>query len=260
MSFHKTIFGFALAFACANAIAGERQFEPVPGDGQNLEYKDGQATLIASTSRAIVIVTYAPADKKTAFVTIGIQNLSDNAFNVSESSVTAVSGSTPLHVMTYAERAKAQKRSEMWASIGAGLAAASNNMAASNAGYSNTYGTYSGNTTATAYGSGGYATARANTYGTYSGTTYNAGAAFAARQSANAQNQAIFAQQRQNAQLAKQDLDSRAFRANTLSPQEVIFGDVKLNLPKATKGAPAEFSITIDVAGEPVTFRFREQV
>lgn len=255
----KVLLALALVGANGVSAARERLFEPLPSDGQRVEYTNGDATLTAVTSRAVVVVSYYSGDKKTAFLKVGIQNLSDASFNVSESSVSASSGSNTLQVFTYAERAKSQKRSQMWASIGAGLAAASNNMAAANAGYSNTYGTYSGNTTAQAYGSAGYATAQANTYGTYSGTTYNSSAAFAAQQSANARNQAIFAQQQQNADFAKRDLESRALRANTLSPQEVVIGDVQIALPKAIKGAQVEIVVNIDVAGETVAFRFREQ-
>lgn len=244
---------------CSLASAAERRFEPVVSDGQQIEFSNGEATVFAHTARAIVLVSYLPGDKKTGFLKIGVQNLSDSAFNISEESVTAESGGTALPVLTYADRVKGQKRSQMWASIGAGLAAASNNMAASNAGYSNTYGTYSGRTTAQAYGSGGYANASANTYGSYSGTTYNAGAAFAAQQAANARNQAIFSQQKLNAESAKLDLESRALRANTLSPQEVVFGDIQMNLPKAKRGAAVEFSVSIDIAGEVVVLRFREK-
>lgn len=59
----------------------------------------------------------------------------------------ATAGGSALPVMTYADRVKEEKRSQMWAAVGAGFAAAANSMNAANAGYSSTYGNYSGTAT-----------------------------------------------------------------------------------------------------------------
>lgn len=239
--------------------ARERTFVPVASEGQVLEYDDGEAFLVARLKSSVVMVSYVVRDKKSAFLKVGVQNFGETSFNFSETAVTATSGGATLSVMTYADRVKEEKRSQMWAAVGAGLAAAANNMNAANAGYSNTYGNYSGTATASAYGSGGYATARASSYGNFSANTYDSTAAYLAQQSANAQNQALFERQQANAEFSKRDLEARALKANTISPGEMVLGDVRLALPKRNKAAPAEFVATVNVAGESVAFVFREQ-
>lgn len=239
--------------------AGERTFVPVPSEGQLLEYDDGEAFLVARLRNSVVMVSYAARDKKSAFLKVGVQNFGETSFNFSETDVMATAGGSALPVMTYADRVKEEKRSQMWAAVGAGFAAAANSMNAANAGYSSTYGNYSGTATARAYGSGGYASATANSYGNFSARTYDSTAAYLAQQSSNAQNQALFERQQANAEFSKRSLEARALKANTLSPGEMVLGDVRLTLPKRNKSTPAEFIATIRVDGESVALIFREQ-
>jgi len=248
------LFGFALG-----AVAAERTFTPVESEGQQVRFDDGEAYISANGAGASVFISYRPRDRKSAFVTVGVRNDRDTPFNLSEHSVTAQSNGSPLVVMTYAERMKELKRSEMWAGIGAGLAAAGNNMNAQQAGRTSTYGTYSGTTNARVHGSSGSAYGTANTYGTYSGTTYDSGAAFQAQQQANAENQALFDRQRANAEFARQDVSSRALKANTIDPGEFVMGDVRFTLPRKHRSEPVEFWINVEVAGETLKFLFREQ-
>ncbi|UOV09245.1 hypothetical protein MUU77_02760 [Pseudoxanthomonas sp. F37] len=249
----------AFVLVAAPGHAAERIFEPVPGDDQTVEYQDGEVVLIAPTTNAVLFITYVPRDKKSAFLKVGIKNIGEESFNISERSFTASTPSGPLTVLTYDDRLREQKRQETWAAVAAGLAAAGNNMSASNAGYQTNYGTYNSRTNAYAYGSGGYATGTAYTSGTYSGTTYNAAAAQQARLAADRQNQAIFDRQRANADFARRDLQSRALKANTLSPGEFILGDVRFSLPKRDRQSAAQLTISVDLAGEPVTVTFVEQ-
>ncbi|UWX04171.1 hypothetical protein H1235_02020 [Pseudoxanthomonas sp. NC8] len=132
-------------------------------------------------------------------------------------------------------------------------------LAASNAGYQNTYGSYAGTASARAYGPGGSAYATAYGSGTYSQTTYNAAAAQQAQALANDRNQALFDRQQANAEFAKQDLQARALKANTLSPGEFVMGDVVFELPKRNKKVPAQVEISVDVAGTPVRILLRER-
>lgn len=99
----------------------------------------------------------------------------------------ATAGGSALPVMTYADRVKEEKRSQMWAAVGAGFAAAANSMNAANAGYSSTYGNYSGTATARAYGSGGYASALQIRTEIFRQKLTTSTAAYLAQQSANAQ-------------------------------------------------------------------------
>lgn len=241
------------------AAAAEREFVPVPSEGQEVQFEDGEAFLVTQTDRAVVMVAFVPRDKKSAWVKIGVKNVSDQAFNISDASVAAASAEMPLTVMTYADRIKEQQSQERWAAFAAGLSAASNNINAANAGYQQHYGTYGGTTSASVYGSNGTAYGTARTSGSYFGTTYDAGAVQRAQLAANAQNQAIFDRQRANAEFARRDLKDRALKANTLSPGEFVMGDVRFSLPKRNKALPVEFTVTIDVAGQLVPVLYREQ-
>jgi predicted nuclease with TOPRIM domain len=80
-----------------------------------------------------------------------------------------------------------------------------------------------------------------------------------AQQSDNAQTKALFERQQENAEFSKRDLEARALKANTISPGEMVLGDVRLALPKRNKAAPSEFVATVNVDGESVAFVFREQ-
>jgi hypothetical protein len=249
---------FVIALFVGSASAADRSFGPVANDGQVIEYEDGESFLVERTGRAVVMVSFVPRDKKSAWVKVGVKNLSDATFNIADTSVSVASGGTALEVMTYADRMKEQKRQQMWAGVAAGLAAGANNIAASNAGYQHNYGTYSGTTNAYARGPAGSAYGTATTNGSYFGSSYNASAAFQAQQTANAQNQAIFDRQQANPVFAQRDLQDRALKANTLSPGEFVLGDVRFSLPRRNKEEPSELVITIDIAGEPATFRFIE--
>jgi len=238
--------------------AAERVFVPVPMQGQELHYDDGEPTILDGANDALLVVSIATRDKKTGWANIYVQNNGDRPFNFGESSVAATSGGLPLVVDAYADRIKAQKRQQMWAGVAAGITAASNNISASNAGYSRTQGSFRANTSVSAYGSGGYAQGYATTNGTFSGTTYNAADAQRAQNDANARNQAIFAQTRANADAARQDIQDRALKLNTLSPGQSVFGDVQFALPRRSKDAPTEFTLTVDLNGTSVQLLFRE--
>ena len=243
-------------FVSFPALSAERIFVPQPGPGQSIRYENGVAMLYAETSRASALISFQPLSKKAGYVWVGVRNSGDTPFNISEQSISASANGIPLKVQTYADRVAAQRRSERWQSIGAGLAAGANGAAAANAGYSNQRGTYSGNSTATAYGSGGYAHVTGTASGTYSSTTYNAGAAAAAQQQAAQRNQAMFAEVRENSAAAKGLLESRALKAQTVDPGAIVTGDVEIQLPKRGKGTTLTAVVTIE--GESIVVEFVE--
>ena len=76
---------------------------------------------------------------------------------------------------------------------------------------------------------------------------------------ANQQNQTNFDRQRAEAAFAQQDLQSRALKANSLSPGEFIIGDVQISLPKRNKKSPAQLQVIADIDGRSVPFTFRER-
>ncbi|GEM_PF-3637369 len=251
--------GLLALILAAPSYAKDRVFEPVAQAGQSIEYEDGSAVLIVQDVRAALYVSFLPRDKKTALIKIAISNIGDRPFTISERSFSASSSGEPLTVMTYEDRLREQKRKDTWSAIAAGLNAASNNISASNAGYQNSYGTYNATTNAHVYGNGRSVYGTAYTSGTYSGTSYNAAAAQQAQMQANQQNQTNFDRQRAEAAFAQQDLQSRALKANSLSPGEFIIGDVQISLPKRNKKSPAQLQVIADIDGRSVPFTFRER-
>lgn len=240
------------------AVSAERMFMPVPSSNQEIVYIKGDAALVSNIDSARIAITFVPRDKKTAWVKIWALNTGQSTFNITEQSITASSSGIPVIILTYADRVKELKKKEMWANIGAGFAAAGNNMNAANAGRSTTYGTYNERSNVSAYGSSGYATGTVNTTGTYTATTYNPATAQQAQAVANERNQQMFAQTRAESADAFQDLDNRALRATTLMPEQSVMGDVRIILPKKAKMVPTEMTVTVDLAGQRIEILFRE--
>lgn len=252
-SIRAAFVALALAAWAGAAVAKERIFSPIAGAGQEIRYSDGQAVLVTGNADGNIAASLVPVDKKSVFLRLWIENASEQQFNFSETSVTASAAGAPLRVFTYADLVKEQKRREMWGAIAAGLAAGANSYAASNAGYSNYSGSYSGRTNATVYGSGGTVYGSSNTYGRYYGTSYNAGVAYLAQANAAAQNQAMFDRFQATAYAAKQTLQDRALKANTLTPGQHVFGDIKVQLPRA-----GEMELNILVGSQMIALRFHE--
>lgn len=242
---------FAVLMALAGMVfplmAAERHFVPIAVEGQEVEYDDGDAALLARTERVFVVASYIPRDKKSCLVKIELRNIGGASFTVSESDITAASGQEPLEVATYAERLKAQKREAMWANIALGMAAAADGYNAGAAGYSETKGSYTGSV------------GRSSFSGTYSEKTYDSTAAYQAQTLAQMRSQQLSEMQAASAKFARLELKDRAFKTNTLSPGELVIGDVQLSLPKKNKKVPAEFVMSLVVAGESVRLLFRER-
>jgi hypothetical protein len=132
----------------------------------------------------------------------------------------------------------------MWASIGAGLQAASEGYAAGQAGYSTSTTTGSVNSYGT-YGS---------SYGTYSGTTttYDPAKAAAAQAQANANSR-----QRMNDIISVTNSATAEaellLRRTTLEPGETHTATILIDAPK---DMPSNFVIAVDVADEVHVFEF----
>ena len=71
-------------------------------------------------------------------MTVLIFNAGDKSFNIgSENVVLETEAGEPIAIIPYERLEKEVKNKQRWAAIATGLAAASNSIAASNAGYSN---------------------------------------------------------------------------------------------------------------------------
>lgn len=232
----------------SQASAADRVFLPVSTATQEVEYDNGEPVLLARTEKAFVAASYISRDKKSCLLKIELTNISETPFTVAEHDITAASAQGSLDVVTYAERLKAQKREAMWENIALGVAAAAEGYSAASAGYSQTDGTFR------ASGTG------SSIKGAYSESTYDSTAAYQAQTLAQIRSEQRVDRQAANEKFARQELKDRAFRSNTLSPGELVVGDVQVALPKKNRETPAEFVVAIVIAGEPVRLLFREQL
>jgi len=106
-------------------------------------------------------------------------------------SATSSEGSA-IHVFGYDELVVEAQRKQRWATVAVALSGAAGAINAANAGYTHTYGTYSGYSNGT-YGGALNGSYTGTTMGTYSATTYDQGRAYAAQQINNAQTAANLA-------------------------------------------------------------------
>jgi len=155
-----------------------------------------------------------------------------------------------LKVFSYDELVAEEKKRQAWAAVAAALQGAADSMNAANAGYSNTYGTYSGSAYSS-YGTSAYG------YGTYSGTTYNYAAAQAAQNAAQANSEARFARLQAEGEANLSSLSARILKKETIFPKAWHGGIVKVELPDVSD-QPQEIEFAVNVGGEIHEFRFTQ--
>ncbi|QAY80327.1 hypothetical protein [Sphingosinicella sp. BN140058] len=241
----RLIIAFVMTLLCAAAPAAAAKFDMTfrAGEGQELRMQDGVGAVDSHAEKTSVrLVQQDAAIKKRGAIQLQVMNHGDKAFNVGPENVRAVlNDGSPIEIITYERLRKEEKKRQMWAAVAAGLAAAGNNINASNAGYSSGVGTYR----TTTYGS--YGSAR--TYGTARWSSYNSGVAYAAQSQANAENRAMFANLAdQNA--ARMDALRENMRTSTVDPDDFFGGQIVFELPKAARNGkkpiPVTFIVTID--------------
>lgn len=242
--------GAALLQGCASVPPSVRL---TPASGQELVYYKGdpciEAEALTSKGPVWVSVCAAALSAKRATLTLRFASNAQESITLDEDIITAELAGQPVDVLAYTELAAEERKRQMWAAVGAGLAAASNNMAAQQAGYSNHSGT--AQTNAYAYGSGGYATAKATT--NYSGTTYNGGAAYAAQANANAENARLIGNMHAQNALRNQQI-GEALQAHTLAPGgshgtyvDIEYRPAKQPRPVTVKIALADAELLFDL-------------
>jgi len=137
---------------------------------QKSVYKDGRKTLISVKQSTVAIAPETDTVKsgqRDNFV-VAVNNGTNHEILFSTDDVTTYfktnGQKSALKVFSYDELVAEEKKRQAWAAVAAALQGAADSMNAANAGYSNTYGTYSGSAYSS-YGTSAYG------YGTYSGTT-----------------------------------------------------------------------------------------
>ncbi len=236
--------------------AQERNFVFYTVEGQKIVYENGIAFLPISKPEIQVALSYKPESKDRGWIGVVIQNNSSSPINVNEESLRIYSQSIPLRVYSYTDLMKEQKSHDTRRRIFAVLASSSSS---SNNAYSKQQGTYQSNTNANVFGNNGYsATGTARTQGTYQSRTYDATADAINRAEANRRNDELFAKIRAQSANEQSSIQSRALRANTIAPGNVLYGDIGIALPKSSNSSPVEITLQFRAGSETFEARLRE--
>ncbi len=231
----------------------------VPSEDQKSVFKDGRKTLMSTKRNTVIVAAEAEIVKsgqREGFI-IAVNNGTNQDIPFSTEEITATvldetSGQkTALKVFNYEELVREEKKRQAWAAVSAALGGVSDSIAATNAGYSRTSGTYSGSAYS-GYGTGAYG------YGRYSSTTYNPAAAQAAQNVAKANSEERFAQLRAEGRENLQNLSSAILKKETIFPGAWYGGIVKVKLPEVTE-TRQEIQLFINVAGEMHIFTFFQE-
>ena len=206
-------------------------------------YVDGTCFLIAEKRSAVLVTPLSDTGLKSGAeenFLVMFENGSSKSQVFSEENI---SGSyrndkgevKSLKVFSYGELVKKEKARQGWAALGVALGGMGDAMSAANAGYSNTYGSYSG-TSYTGYGS-------VNTYGNFNATTYDYGAAQAASRAAQARTDANFSRLR-----AQGSANLGYLSGNILKKQTVLSGGshsglVRVQMPAFTETGELIFRV-----------------
>lgn len=217
------------------------------GSGTRVVYIDGKEALISQKSSSLSIAPISSgmqpsSDEDFLFV---YRNGSGGERVFSEEDVqgeyrNSEGEVTPIKIYSYNDLVKKEKTRQAWAALGAGLEAAGDSMSAANAGYSNSYGSYSGSSYSP------YSTV--NTYGTYSSSTYDYGAANAAQMSAVARSDARMDRLQAQGSANLGVLASNNLKKQTVPRGRTHGGLVRMKMPAFAEAGELRF--TVNAGGE----------
>lgn len=224
---------------------------------QKSVYKDGRKTLISVKLSTVAIAPETDtvtSGQRGSFV-VAVNNGTNHEILFSTDDVTAyfkINGQrSALKVFSYDELVAEEKKRQAWAAVGAALQGVADSMNAANAGYSNSYGTYSGSAYSN-YGTSAYG------YGTYSSTTYNYATAQAAQNAAQANSETRFARLQAEGEATLSNLSARILKKETIFPGAWHGGIVKLEFPNVSE-VPQEIELVVNVGEETHEFRFTQE-
>ena len=239
----RSVFGgVALVLIATPAVAAKFNMQLTVSPQQASRMESGVAAVDDSTPGSSVRLIQAEGDlKKRGSIQLLVMNQSDKPFNFGTENVVAeLADGTAVSIVTYDQLVHEEKRRQMWAAIGAGLAAAGNSMSAANSGYYSGTATYHGST----YGSFGSTPYSSTTYGTANVSGYDSGRAQAAQSLANAENQATFGRMaEQNA--SRMGALKSYMRTTTVDPQQMFGGRVIFELPKSVHQGKGDVPMTV---------------
>jgi len=220
---------------------------PVPSENQKAIFKDGNKSIISMKENTVIVAPLSEkfsSDQREEFLVM-VENGSSQEFNFSTDNIFAkstepvTSQDIYLKVFSYDDLVKEEKDREVWASIGAAIQGASDSIKAQNAGYSNTYGNYSGN----------------NGYGSYTSSTYNYTEAQAAQRQAQEDSDVRFSRIEAEEQANLRDLSKTILKKETIFPNAWYGGIVVVQMPSVTE-TTGKFTMTIMINKESHVFNF----
>jgi hypothetical protein len=225
--------------------------------------RDGIPTLLSTKQQIVMVRPVASTIRhghRPAFV-VAVYNRGNRPIELRVSDITAtetsLTGKSAIHVFSYDELVAEIRRKQAWATFGVALAGAAGAMSAANAGYTHTYGTYSGSSYGT-YSGGLNGTYNSNTMGTYAATTYDPAKAYAAQAINNAQTAANMTAVQAQGQQRLNELQNTILKDNTVMPGEWVGGIVVLDVPRNAPDGVASYQINVDFGNEIHTFAVTE--
>lgn len=228
------------------------RIEPVKGEGQLLEYRQGQAILVSEGSRSAVGIlpeaTQYQVGPRLSFL-LRVENHGGSVLDFSEANISAANNGTAIQVVPASQLAHEIQEQAKWTKISAALSGAAAQINAANAGYTNYYGT----TSASAYGSGGYAYGT----GTYSGTVDDPAKAQLAQAQASQQTNAQLSSIAANEQATLQLVQGSMLQRTTLRPADAVQGYFVVQAPAQRTGNHS-FEVTVSVGEDVHRFTFAE--
>ncbi|WP_333586100.1 hypothetical protein [Phenylobacterium sp.] len=233
--------------ACGLLVTGcatTYSLSPVAGEGQQVTYDRGIATVASEGEKAVVRV--APtATVFDARMTLGVvaYNLSEEGVNLGVENVRVFTAAgAPVRVYSYEQLEKEAKNAAAWQTFAVALSAASQAYSASQPTTVNTYGSV--------YGSGGYASYSGHT------TVYNPANAALANAAAQAQADRRISNIRADLDATLAGLGSVMLRTTTVPPGQIFGGNVVAERPVFAKDEAPRLKVVVDFAGEEHEFEF----
>ncbi len=230
---------------------------------QEMMYSNGQRAVISKLNNtAIVVVPTSFKSGERMRVYVQTANRTNEKFDFDSKSVSADTGSLAerkvLRVYTYDELVAEERSRQAWAAFAIALSGISNSMAASNAGYSYTTGTYGGSYGGNVYSPYGSSYGYDGTYsGTYSGTTYNPYISQLAQQQATDRMTSQLASIESRGNSVIESLGNSILRYNTVYPNSICGGQVEIDAPIVNEKDESFFWLDIETGTDVHEFKFK---
>lgn len=243
-----------LAGLCVASTASAKEYRvdlKPAGEQQSIFIQGKEAVVDRQAATNVLLGEEQDPDGKRAMLVAAVANYGTVPFNFGPENITVQVGSETIHMLTYDDLMREQKRREGRRRFAMAMSGAMNGMAASQAG--NTYGTatYSGNT----YGSvsGQPFAAQTTGFATYSG--YDARAAQAAQARAadqTARNTAVM----EGDLAAKRTRVEQTLKVNTVMPGQRFVGPVMFDVPDLISRSKTPVPVVITLTAGTETHSF----